>query len=95
MNTITELDKTESNLEDPSLVTTQQADQSALTEKELDMVTDHKSEVSQVQREPEQVDPPQATEEKAKVEIKVPETVYRPPFKLPVVEEEAFNFVYD
>ena len=27
--------------------------------------------------------------------IKVPETVYRPPFQLPVVEEEAFDFVYD
>ena len=47
MNTITELDKTESNLEDPSLMTTQQADQSAVTEREIDMETDRKSDFSQ------------------------------------------------
>lgn len=40
-------EKTESNLEDPSLVTTQQAEQSAVTEKDMDMTSEHKSELSE------------------------------------------------
>ena len=95
MNTLTEQEKTESNLEDPSLVTTQQAEQSAMEDKDVDLISDHKSELSQTQNEPEEKEAPQPVEIKRDEDFHLPPTVYRPPFQLPVVEEEVFSFVYD